>query len=142
LLEFWNLLNEDSLANVQMRSFNHSFNDGTSWVFKTTVYFGEIEWLFHPQKEGKWLTNYMKPTQEYSRRKVYSKNLSYVWWSNMDNDLENNQHAVDRRLWPGDLVIRENLEINKNGVRELSIHRPVSYTVQLGDDREVHRHQD
>ena len=33
-------------------------------MFKTTVYFGETEWLFHPKEEGKWLTNYMKPTQD------------------------------------------------------------------------------
>jgi hypothetical protein len=35
--------------------------------FKTTVYFGETEWLFRPKEEGKWLPNYMKPTQEYLR---------------------------------------------------------------------------
>ena len=47
------------------------------------------------------------------------------------------QHAVDRRLLPGDPFerIRETTKV-------VSWSAPVSYTIQLEDDREIHRHQD
>jgi hypothetical protein len=54
------------------------------------------------------------------------------------------QHAVDRQLRPGDLVyLREFGKQQKwcPGVINTQTG-PVSYTIQLEDDREVHRHQD
>jgi hypothetical protein len=54
------------------------------------------------------------------------------------------QHAVDRQLLPGDLVYSRKFEKRQNwysGVINTQTG-PVSYTVPLEDDREVHRHQD
>jgi hypothetical protein len=54
------------------------------------------------------------------------------------------QHAVDRQLRPGDLVYSREFGKQQKwcpGVINTQTE-PVSYTIQLEDDREVHRHQD
>ena len=54
------------------------------------------------------------------------------------------QHAVDRQLQPGDLVYSREYGKQQKwcpGVINTQTG-PVSYTIQLEDDREVHRHQD
>ena len=54
------------------------------------------------------------------------------------------QHAVDRQLRPGDLVYSREYGKQQKwcpGVINTQTG-PVSYTIQLEDDREVHRHQD